>query len=250
MRSPCVERRDITSTPSAAEPAFRQAAQIGDHVGALAVLLDAGKSHRGAGNKALGTGDELAEVVIGPGAALGLHGGREIEPACRAFRLVEDAVEIRADAVGATLFEGVAGGAFLGRAGTLLDRSGLQQLLDRLGRGAAASLAPPAPRLPSRRSRNPAFPAWRRENRVGGKIRHQQHKAGGENGAHNFIEFEGVHFRSGSRPEGRRKAGRTARMSIRNQAFAPHPSDDEISVCPRSGNPYKRPNFPPIPTNS
>lgn len=39
-------------------------------------------------------------------------------------------------------------------------------------------------------------------------------------------------------------------MSTRNRAFAPHPSDDEISVCPRSGNPYKRHDYWPIPTNS
>jgi 3-deoxy-manno-octulosonate cytidylyltransferase (CMP-KDO synthetase) len=36
-------------------------------------------------------------------------------------------------------------------------------------------------------------------------------------------------------------------MRIRNQPFAPHPQQVEISVCPGSGNPYKRPDFPPIP---
>ena len=36
-------------------------------------------------------------------------------------------------------------------------------------------------------------------------------------------------------------------MSVRNQAFAPHPSHDEISVCPCSGNPYKCASFRPIP---
>jgi 3-deoxy-manno-octulosonate cytidylyltransferase (CMP-KDO synthetase) len=36
-------------------------------------------------------------------------------------------------------------------------------------------------------------------------------------------------------------------MSVRNQAFAPHPSNDEISVCPCSGNPYKCASFRPIP---
>ena len=34
-----------------------------------------------------------------------------------------------------------------------------------------------------------------RENRAGGEARHQQNKAGAENGTENFIEFEGVHFR-------------------------------------------------------
>src|SRR6266481_7713432 len=91
----------------------RQGAQIGDHVGALAVLRDAGKAHRRARDKALGTGDEFVEVVIGPGSALGFHGGREIEPAALAALLVEDAVKVRTDAVGAALFESVAGPAFL-----------------------------------------------------------------------------------------------------------------------------------------
>ena len=36
-------------------------------------------------------------------------------------------------------------------------------------------------------------------------------------------------------------------MSVRNQAFAPHPSHDQISVCPCSGNPYKCTSFRPIP---
>src|ERR1700754_1252664 len=39
------------------------------------------------------------------------------------------------------------------------------------------------------------------KNRARGEARHQQNEAGGQNGAHNFIEFEGVHFRSGSGPE-------------------------------------------------
>src|SRR5450432_2740538 len=63
--------------------AIGKGVQIVDHVGALAVLRDAGKAHRGAGNKALGIGDELVEVVKGPlatpkgfipGTAMGLAG--------------------------------------------------------------------------------------------------------------------------------------------------------------------------------
>src|SRR5260370_33909174 len=111
----------------------RERVQIGDHVGALAVLRDTGKTHRGARNKALGIGEELVEVFVGPGAAFGLHGGGEIEPASLAFMIADDAVKIRADAIGAAFLEGVAGGAFLRRSSTLLDRSGLQELLDRLG---------------------------------------------------------------------------------------------------------------------
>src|ERR1700737_5434645 len=100
---------------------IRKRVQIGDHVGAFAVLRDTGKTHRGARNKALGVRDELAEVVVGPSAAFGLHGGGEIEPASLAFMVADDPVKIRTDAVGAALLEGVAGGAFLRRSGALLD---------------------------------------------------------------------------------------------------------------------------------
>src|SRR3981081_3554371 len=78
--------------------AIGEGAQIGDHVGALAVLRDAGKAHRGAWNKALGIGDELAEVVKAPLATLGLHRRREIEPAPLAL-LVADAAPFAPDAV-------------------------------------------------------------------------------------------------------------------------------------------------------
>src|ERR1700694_4872216 len=106
--------------------AIGKRAQIGDHVGALAVPGDAGEAHRGAGNKALGIGNELVEVIEGPGTAFSLHGSREIKPAAPfASMVVDDAEQIWADAVGAALFEGMAGGAFLRRRGALLDRRGL-----------------------------------------------------------------------------------------------------------------------------
>src|SRR5690242_20206168 len=100
----------------------RQRRQISDHVGALRVLLNTGKAHRGAGDKALGVGDELVEGVEGPFAALGLHRGGEVEAALAlALFLVDRAIEVRADLVRATLLEGVAGGALLGGGSALLD---------------------------------------------------------------------------------------------------------------------------------
>src|SRR5216684_1038377 len=114
--------------------AIGKRAQIVDHVGALAVLRNAGKAHRSARNKALGIGDELVEVVVAPLATLGLHRRREIEPAPLALLVADDTVKIWADAVGTVFLEGVAGGAFLRRRGPLLDRGGLQQFFDRLGR--------------------------------------------------------------------------------------------------------------------
>ena len=92
----------------------------------------------------------------------------------------------------------------------------------------------------------------RRENRPGSEVRHQEKKAGAENRTENFIEFEGVHFGSGSRPLNvDLRPAKRPRDSLRNQAFTLHPrAGVEISVCPRSGNPYKRADFRPIPTLS
>src|ERR1700710_2766017 len=81
-----------------------QRREVSDHVGALAVLLDAGKAHRGAGDEALRTGDEFVQIVEGPGAALALHGSREIEAAFSlALLFVDGAEQVRTDAVGAAL---------------------------------------------------------------------------------------------------------------------------------------------------
>src|SRR5216683_532124 len=200
-------------------------AQIGDHVGALAILGDAGEAHRGAGNKALGIGNELVEVVVGPGTAFGLHGSREIKPAASfASMVVDDPEQIWADTVGAALFEGMAGSAFLRCRSTLLDRRGLQQLLDRLGRRRRGFLGAAVRRFLHRDFVTRFFRHHGRENRACAEARHQQNQAGGQNGAENFIEFEGVHFRSGSRPEGRLKAGGAAADERQESGFRTAPS--------------------------
>ena len=70
--------------------------QIGDHVGALAVLWMPAKPIAVPGTKPFGLVMNLLRSSIGPGAALGLHGGREIEAAAALALLVaDDAVEIR-----------------------------------------------------------------------------------------------------------------------------------------------------------
>src|SRR6476646_4285650 len=113
----------------------RQRGQIRNHVGTLAVFLNTRKSHRRTGNETLRVGDEFVEVVERPLAALRLHGGGEIEATLAlALLLVDGAKEVRADPVGTTLFEGVAGRALLGGGGALLGGGGLQQFLDRLRR--------------------------------------------------------------------------------------------------------------------
>src|ERR1039458_2628303 len=117
--------------------------QIVDDVGPLAVLLNAGKAHRGARDETFGIVDELIEVLVAPGATLGFHGRREIKPASLTFFIADDPVQIRTDAIGAVLFEGVAGSALLGGGFTLLHRGGLQQLLDRLPGGGGGSASAP-----------------------------------------------------------------------------------------------------------
>src|SRR4051794_277415 len=79
----------MTKNSLAERPLFRrrrqrnrlvgQRRQVSNHIGALAVLLDAGKAHRSAGNKTFWIGDELVQILEGPGAALLLHRRREIE---------------------------------------------------------------------------------------------------------------------------------------------------------------------------
>src|SRR6202007_2810288 len=93
----------------------RQRMQIGDHVGPLALFRNAGEAHGGARKKPLRICQELVEVVGGPGAALGLHAGGEVEATSLALVVADDAPEIRADPVRITLREGMAGLAFLWR---------------------------------------------------------------------------------------------------------------------------------------
>src|SRR3954454_6459231 len=80
--------------------AVGETVQVSDHVGALAILRDAGKAHRGARDSRLGIGDELVERIEVPGAALGLHRSREVEAAAALANMVaDDAVEVRTDTV-------------------------------------------------------------------------------------------------------------------------------------------------------
>src|ERR1700754_5292721 len=86
-----------------------QGGEVSDHVGALAVLGNAGKTHRSAGDEAFWTCEELVQIVERPGAALALHGRREVEPAFAfALLFIDGAKQVRADAVGTALVEGMA----------------------------------------------------------------------------------------------------------------------------------------------
>src|SRR5262245_9827516 len=89
-RSPCWTVEILLRRCRQRSRMFRKRVQIGDHVGTLAVLLNAGESHRRTRNESLGVGDELVEIVKGPGAALGLHGSGEIEATAFAARFVDD----------------------------------------------------------------------------------------------------------------------------------------------------------------
>ncbi|MGY4342605.1 hypothetical protein ACVWW3_007511 [Bradyrhizobium sp. LM2.9] len=146
---------------------------------------------------------------------LGLHGGREIEPASFTPGLADDAKEIRTDAVRAALLEGMAGAALLGGGGALLDRGGLEQLFDRLGgrSGGGAFLAVAGVFLHGDLKAR-LFRHLGREQRTRGEARHQQDETGAEHGTENFVEFERVHFRPGPTPQeelaARRPPGRAS----------------------------------------
>src|SRR6185437_14778163 len=119
----------------------RQSVQEVDHVGALLLPRQTGKCHGRPGDIATRVGQEFVKFVEGPLAALGLHGGGEVEAATAFATLIADDIpEIRPDTVGAALLEGVAGLALLGGRLALFDRRRSQQILDRLlrrlGRGA------------------------------------------------------------------------------------------------------------------
>ena len=95
------------------------------------------------GMKPFGLAMNLLRSSKRPGAALGLHGSREVEAAGLrpASRRRRHRGSDRRDSGRPS--EGVAGAALLGGGGALLDRGGLEQLFDRLGRrgGSAAFLA-------------------------------------------------------------------------------------------------------------
>src|SRR3954454_9825553 len=232
---------------------LRQRIQIGNDVGALGILGNAGEAHCGTRNEALRIGDELVEIVERPGAALGLHGGREVEAvAALTPCLTDDAIEVRTDTVRAALLEGVASAALLGSGGTLLDRGGLEQLFDRLGsRGGSAAFLAVAGVFLHGDLKARLLRHLRREQRTRGEARHQQKEAGTEHGTENLVQFERVHFRPGPTPqEGSSGPKRPPGRASENQrSFIVSPSFAiEISVCPGSGNPYKRAGFTPVPT--
>src|SRR5207237_9692691 len=141
-------------------------------------------------DEALRIGNELVEFVVGPGAALALHGRREIETAAVLAPLVADnPVKVRTDAIRAALLEGVAGTAFLRRSSSLFHGGGLQQLLDRLGGCGRGFLAPTMCLLLDRDFETRLRGHMRRKKRPGGEARHQQNKAGAENSTEDFVEL-------------------------------------------------------------
>src|SRR5262249_59794922 len=81
--------------------------EIGDEVGALAAALDAGERHVGAGNIAARIGNELAELVDGPIAALRLHRGGIVEPRLRRLRPADHGIPVGPDHVAPALGEAI-----------------------------------------------------------------------------------------------------------------------------------------------
>src|SRR6266567_2632446 len=102
--------------------------------------------------------------------------------------VADDAVKIRTDAVGTALLEGMTGGAFLRGSSPLLDRCGLQKLLDRFGRRGRGFLAAALWFFLHRNLVTRLFRRLGREERAGGEVGHQENKAGAKNRTENFIE--------------------------------------------------------------
>jgi len=163
-------------------------------IGALLTARQPCEGHIGAGDVAARIGQEFAEFVEGPFAALGLHRGREFEAAAFPALAADDAPKIWADPVGAALLDGMTSLALLGGRFALVDR-GLGQ--------------PHRQRLFFRdRLFLPAFPALdrdgvaglgrllRREQGAGADIEREHDQAGAEDGAEDFVELEGIHRNS------------------------------------------------------
>ena len=113
-----VIRRNLTSPPSAAEPGLSD--RNADRRSRRHARCPSGcrRSPSRCRERSpwdwRGTCSSSSKLQVPP---LRLQGGREIEPAATVgLLLVDDAVEVRADAVGTALLEGVAGRAFLGGA--------------------------------------------------------------------------------------------------------------------------------------
>src|SRR6185369_1821623 len=82
--------------------------EIGDHVGAVLGVLQAGEGHLGAWDHDLGIGDPSVEVRRIPGEARGLHRVGEGEAGAHARLLAEDMVEVGAGHHRAALAERMA----------------------------------------------------------------------------------------------------------------------------------------------
>ena len=166
--------------------------QVGDYVGALLVVLDAGEGHGGAGDIAARVGQELVELVIGPAAALGLHRRGEVEAAAFPALAADDVPEIGPDSVRAALGEGVAGFALLGGRLALVDGGFGQALRQRHFFRRGGGLLPA--RLGFHGDDVAGFGRlFGGENGASGDVERERDQTGAEDGAEDFVELEGVH---------------------------------------------------------
>ena len=100
------------SAGSSAGVALR-GAEIGEHVGPVAVPGEPLEGHLGARHGALRVREEAVQVLEVPGALFRRHGGGVGEALVACHRPVHDVPEIGADLVLSALVHGVAGGALL-----------------------------------------------------------------------------------------------------------------------------------------
>ena len=201
--------------------------QIGDHVGTLAVLREAGEAHRGARDKALGVGEELVEVVDrSRSPPLPFMAAEKLKPPRPVpFGSADDAIEIR-DRRGS--------GRPSRRCGR--PRTSWRRRRPSRPRRSASSFSigsDGAPRLPwPRRPAASSFTAISKPGFSGisgakiawaAKLVTSRDRQRAEDGAENLVEFEGVHNGSGSRPERSTEGRQTAADAHQESAFAPHP---------------------------
>ena len=183
--------------------------KIGDQVGALVVLVQAGEAHRRALDVLLRRGEEMVEVVVGPNAPCRpgkIPSCRRIgEALVRGHRPVDDAPEVGTDLVGAALFAGVAGRALLENRRPC-SASALASTWRSALRRAASPPAPHLLRLSGLDGEAGLFRDGRRENRLADQADREDDEHGSQQRTDQLVDFE-KSIRPGSplrRPRSRR----------------------------------------------
>jgi len=173
----------------------RERVEIGDHVGALLIVRQTSKGHRGARRKRARFNQPSVECGEIPGAIFRFQGGRIIK-ARRGGDLAPDyGVEIRPDLRSLALLEVVAGLALPCHICAALSRRACQQVFDRHRRRRRRSRGALRRLLLFDRYLIAGL-GWRLRGKNGsGRNAHgDKNKAGAQQGAEDLIEFKRIHW--------------------------------------------------------